>query len=161
MLFHQNFRPFTSFDLEPSQISNVPDAFAYVDIFITNGQLHVSLKEKHNFGITKNGKREVIFDMDDLALLNGIELEQDRQNYIVLNSNGWNAKKPADYTIRVENKLLSRGLTLIHFYENDKYEFRTFDTYGRADDAAAFVKALQKLMYTDTPFIILASDSAT
>ncbi len=160
VLFDKTFRPLKALDIQLSQIEDVPDTFAYLDIFTTNGRLYASLKEKYSFGITKNGKLEVVFNADDLALLNDIELDEDLQNYIVVNSNSWKAKNPGNFTIKGGKKSLSRGLTLIHFLESDEYEFRTFDTYGNAADAAVLSDILLKLTNTNALYILLASDSA-
>lgn len=160
ILFDENFRPFDDFNIAPSQVSVAPDAFAYLDVFTTNGLLYGSLKEKHQFGITKNGDQEIIFDADDMAILHNIKIDQDKENYMVLTSNSWKAKKPSSFTIRGKEEILSRGLTVISFYDGDKYEFRTFDTYGNAEETEAFINILKRLKDTDTPYIILASDSA-
>ncbi len=160
ILFDENLRPVDDFNIDASQTVEIPKVFAYLDVFVTNGLLYGSLKEKHQFGITKNGDQEIVFDVDDLAVLNNIKIDQDRENYIVLTSNSWNAKKPSSFIIGGKEEKLSRGLTVINFYDGDKYEFRTFDTYGSTDDTDAFVKTLQKLEDANTPYLVLAHDSA-
>lgn len=160
ILFDENLRPVDDFKIDVSQSSKIPEEFAYLDVFVTNGFLYGSLKEKLQFGITKNGEQEIVFDVDDLAVLNNIKIDQDRLNYMVLTSNSWSAKKSSGFTIRGDKKTLSRGLTVITFYDGDKYEFRTFDTYGSLEDTDAFVKTLQKLKDSKTPYLVLAHDSA-
>jgi len=160
ILFDENLRPVDNFNLDVSQTVVIPKELAYLDVFVTNGLLYGSFKEKHQFGITKNGEHDVVFDADDLAVLNDIKIDQDRVNYMMFSSNSWNAKKSSSFTIGGKEEKLSRGLTVISFYDGDQFEFRTFDTYGSAEDTEALVKTLQKLKAANTPYLVLAHDSA-
>ncbi|NHF59087.1 sulfatase-like hydrolase/transferase [Flavobacteriaceae bacterium TP-CH-4] len=161
VLFDKNLRPFNDYQIEINRLLNDPKSFAYLDIFVTNGNLHGSLKGEHHFGITKKGTDELVFDKDDLALLGSIALVEDKQEYIILESNSWNAKKPSSFSIRGKKEQVSRGLTLLYFNTTKMgYEHRTFDTYGSREDTKAFIGILESLTKDNAQYIILAHDSA-
>ena len=160
ILFDENYRPVSNFPIDAQQLTNKPKAFAYLDIFSTNGLLHGSLKERYGLGITKNGVDKIVFEKEDLALLDHIKLEEDKQNSIIVKSSSWHAKKSSSFSIKSEEKKVSRGLTLICFNAKSGYEFRTFDTYGSPEDAQAFVDLLKRILEDQVKYIILAHDSA-
>jgi sulfatase-like protein len=161
ILFDENLRPFKDFSIDISQVLKAPLAFAYLDVYFTNNQLYGTFKGKYHFGITKNGEQEVVFDSNDLRLLENIALTQDKEGSITLESNSWNAKKPSRIIIKGKEVLPSRGLTFICFNTtSQQYELRTFDTYGTEQDANDFVKILKNVIKDGAKFIILAHDSA-
>jgi len=79
---------------------------------------------------------------------------------MVLNSNGFNAKKRSSFTIFNSKEVVQRGLTVIHFNAQTVFEHRTFDTYGSEEEQYALLKTLQSLLNNNEPFAILAHDSA-
>ncbi len=160
ILFDELLRPVSNYQIDISEVLNPPSAFAYLDLFRTNGMLYGSLKGKYHFGITKRGTDEIIFSKKDLELLDGIDLMREQQRYIQLSSNSWNVKKQSYFTIRGDKVVIPRGLTIIVFNSALEYEYRTFDTYGSIADAAAFVDILQKLKKDNAQYVILAHDSA-
>ncbi len=160
ILFDDKFRPIDDFSISYSQVLAEPKSHAYLDVFVTNGLLHGSLKGMHHFGITKNGTKEIAFNKSEIALLNSIDLAQDKQNYVQINSNSWNAKKPSSFHIKNVTENLTRGLTVISFQAGDRYEFRTFDTYQSPEEAEALVNLLKRLTKDNASFVVLAHDSA-
>ena len=160
ILFDENFRPIDNFIISYSQVLAEPKSHAYLDVFVTNDLLHGSLKGMHHFGITKNGTKEVAFNKSEIALLHSIDLAQDKQRYIQINSNSWNAKKASSFHIKNVTENIARGLTVISFQAGDSHEFRTFDTYQSQEEAKALVGLLKQLTQDNASFVILAHDSA-
>ncbi len=161
ILFDKNLRPYKDFEIDVSQLSSKTTAATYLDVFVTNGSLHASLKGKHRFGITKKGEGKITFNKEDLALLDNIRLNENKLNHITLNSNSWNAKKPSGFTIKGQKVNISRGLTVIGFNDSSpQYESKTFDTYASVEDAEAFVKTLEIFNKNKIQYIVLGHDSA-
>ena len=64
---------------------------------------------------------------------------------LTLESNSFNAKKRSKFSIAGQTEQTERGLTLIHFHSNEKFEFRTFDTHGDPQQAAKMTDILWAL----------------
>lgn len=160
VLFDKNLRPFNNFQLDGDKQTSPSGAFVYLDVFVTNGFLYGSLKGEASFGITKKDKNEVIFSPEDLQLLMNIRLNVDKHNFIEVKSNSWQAKKASGFIIKGTKETLSRGLTIISFYNGSDYEYKTFDTYGSVEAAEAFINTLKTLNHDSTKYIVLAHDSA-
>ncbi len=79
---------------------------------------------------------------------------------VVLNSHGFNARKPSGFSINGVTERVSRGLTIIHYNSPDTYEFKTFDTYSSEAAAVLFFQSLNQLVKDKASFSILAHDSA-
>lgn len=80
---------------------------------------------------------------------------------ITLESYSFNAKKRSSFTFNGQREFLQRGLTLIHFQSPEKFEYRTFDTYGSKDEATEAVTFLTRMQNDGVFFAVLAHDSAT
>ena len=80
---------------------------------------------------------------------------------ITLNSNSFNAKKRSSFTIVGQKEHIERGLTIIHFNTSEKFEFRTFDTYGSEEANEKLIELLSSMQKNNAVFAILAHDSAT
>ncbi len=85
----------------------------------------------------------------------------DEKSIVVLNSHGFNAQKPSNFSLGGIDETVSRGLTIIHFNFSDAYEFRTFDTYSSEEEAAQFMETLEKFRKSSALYAILAHDSAS
>ncbi|NJB69831.1 glycerophosphoryl diester phosphodiesterase [Saonia flava] len=79
---------------------------------------------------------------------------------VVLNSFSFNAKKKSNFIVNGQKEPIDRGLTIIHFQSNGKFEFRTFDTYGSEEDSQKLIEALVSMQKNKSVFAILAHDSA-
>ncbi|MDT0607538.1 interleukin-like EMT inducer domain-containing protein [Croceitalea rosinachiae] len=79
---------------------------------------------------------------------------------LIINSNGFNAKKRSSFNIGGIEEKVERGLTLIHFNSSKKHEFKGFDTYGSEEALDELVTHIQKMLAQKTTFAILAHDSA-
>lgn len=90
-----------------------------------------------------------------------IDYSRVESNRMVLNSNGFNAKKRSGFTISGQTEPIERGLTIIHFISAEKVEYRTFDTYASNEAAEKMVGILQRMMTNHAVFAILAHDSAS
>lgn len=151
----------STFDLtKPSPPINTP---YYIDLFWSDENIYVSLKGQQGYGILKSGNREVSFNSEeikiitDLRISEQIELSEDK---IRLESNSWNAKKASNFSIGKEKHLVTRGLTLVSFYSPQRWEYKTFDTYGSPEDTRALLSNLTQLTKNKGKFCILAHDSA-
>ncbi|MFK7813121.1 MAG: interleukin-like EMT inducer domain-containing protein [Maribacter sp.] len=77
-----------------------------------------------------------------------------------LQSNSFNAKKRSGFTIAGQTEQPGRGLTIVHFNTPTKFEHRTFDTHSSHEAAEKLVEVLNKMLQTNSKFVILAHDSA-
>lgn len=75
-------------------------------------------------------------------------------------SNSFNAKKKSSFALNKVKEQIDRGLTVVHFLNSEKFEYRTFDTHGSEDAVVALKSLLPKLFNEKASFIILAHDSA-
>ncbi len=160
VLFDENLRPYEDFPIATTEVLKSPKAFMYLDVYQTNGLLYGTLNDTYHFGITRNNVKEVVFRPADIDLLKNINLNEDKKNFIVLESNSWNVKKPSSFVINGKENIISRGLTVISFNSKTGYEFRTFDTYGSLEETEELMKILKQIRTNNSPFVILAHDSA-
>ncbi|TDT45184.1 glycerophosphoryl diester phosphodiesterase [Maribacter spongiicola] len=79
---------------------------------------------------------------------------------LVLNSHSFNTHKRSTFTYASQTEAVERGLTIIHLQADNKFEFKTFDTYGSKEDVKTFVAVLSKMVEAKAIFAILAHDSA-
>lgn len=79
---------------------------------------------------------------------------------IEIASFSFNAKKRSSFIVAGIKEQVERGLTLIHFYSNDKFEFKTFDTYSSVSECQKLVGILSKMNKNRALYAILAHDSA-
>jgi hypothetical protein len=79
---------------------------------------------------------------------------------IKINSHSFNAKKRSSFTIDGQTERIERGLTIVHFQSNKKFEFGTFDTHGSEEEAEKFMKIVERMNKNQARFAILAHDSA-
>ncbi|WP_461443291.1 PI-PLC domain-containing protein [Maribacter sp.] len=79
---------------------------------------------------------------------------------LLLESNGFNAKKRSLFAVGDQTEHLERGLTLIHFLSATKYEFKTFDTHADPKQSKAMVEVLWKMQKNNARYALLAHDSA-
>jgi glycerophosphoryl diester phosphodiesterase len=82
------------------------------------------------------------------------------KSLVVVQSNSFNAKKKSNFSLNNIKEQVDRGLTVVHFLEDNKYEYRTFDTHGSIDAVAELEILLPRLFNEKAVFIILAHDSA-
>ncbi|MEP2239963.1 MAG: hypothetical protein ABJI22_16455 [Maribacter sp.] len=79
---------------------------------------------------------------------------------LVLNSHSFNTHERSTFTYASQTEAIERGLTIIHLQTENKFEFKTFDTYGSKEDVQAFIEVLTKMIDAKAVFAILAHDSA-
>ncbi len=79
---------------------------------------------------------------------------------ISLNSNSFTAQKRSSFSIGDVTEQTERGLTVIHFNTDEKFEFRTFDTHSSEEAAAEFLEILGRMQKNRAVFTLLAHDSA-
>lgn len=79
---------------------------------------------------------------------------------IVLTSHSFNAQKKSSFKIAEQTEQIGRGLTVIHFNNSDKFEYRTFDTYGSKEASEEMIDILWRMQKNNAIFAILAHDSA-
>lgn len=82
------------------------------------------------------------------------------ERQIVLNSNGFNAKKRSNFSIAGQKEHVERGLTIIHFNTSEKFEYRTFDTYSSEEASQEMIDVLWRMQKNGAVLAILAHDSA-
>ena len=75
-------------------------------------------------------------------------------------SNSFNAKKKSSFALNTLKEQIDRGLTIVHFFNNQKFEYRTFDTHGSTDAVTELKTLLPQLFKDKAYFVILAHDSA-
>lgn len=89
------------------------------------------------------------------------KLERESANTaLLLESNGFNAKKRSLFSVGDQTEHLERGLTLIHFQSAAKFEFKTFDTHADPKQAKSLVEVLWKMQKNNARYAVLAHDSA-
>ncbi|MDF4203118.1 hypothetical protein PXD56_09135 [Maribacter sp. SA7] len=96
-------------------------------------------------------------DGTDLILPSAKNLEA---TTLVLNSHSFNTHERSTFTYASQTEAIERGLTIIHLQTENKFEFKTFDTYGSKEDVQAFIEVLTKMIDAKAVFAILAHDSA-
>ena len=79
---------------------------------------------------------------------------------LLLTSNSFNAKKRSSFTVAGKKEHIKRGLTIIHFTANQKFEYNTFDTHGSEEASKQLVEILSSLQKDGAYFAVLAHDSA-
>ncbi|WP_157486523.1 PI-PLC domain-containing protein [Maribacter forsetii] len=79
---------------------------------------------------------------------------------LVLNSHSFNTHERSTFTYASQTEAIERGLTIVHLQADNKFEFKTFDTYGNKEHVQAFVEVLSKMIDANAVFAILAHDSA-
>jgi len=77
-----------------------------------------------------------------------------------LNSHSFNTHERSTFTYAQQTEAIERGLTIVHLQPNNKFEFKTFDTYGSKEDVKAFIDVLSRMINDKAVFAILAHDSA-
>ena len=87
-------------------------------------------------------------------------LAQESQSQLVLNSYSFNAHKRSGFTCNGIYESVERGLTIIHLNGPEKFEFRSFDTYGSTEASQKAMEIIGKLQRNNAVFAILAHDSA-
>lgn len=163
ILLEEDIRPVGDVDFDFSRAMPKVTTPYYLDIFWSNEDMFASLKGQHEYGLLKNGKKKIVFSDSDVDLIKDLEFTEDTaipDDKIRLESNSWDAKKPSHISIGKKGITLSRGLTIVSFNTQTKWEYRTYDTYGSPDDAAAFVQMLQRLQTDKAIFLVLGHDSA-
>ncbi len=79
---------------------------------------------------------------------------------LLLTSYSFNAQKKSSFTVAGQKESINRGLTIIHFNANQKFEYKTFDTHGSEEDSKRLVAILSSLQKDRAFFAVLAHDSA-
>ena len=79
---------------------------------------------------------------------------------LMLNSHSFNAKKRSSFVVSGVEEYVERGLTLVHFNTPEKYEYKSFDTYGSEESLNEFIVHLKQMIAEKAFFAILAHDSA-
>ncbi|WP_339334433.1 MULTISPECIES: hypothetical protein [unclassified Croceitalea] len=79
---------------------------------------------------------------------------------LLVQSNSFNAKKRSSFSLNGIKEQVDRGLTIVHFFNTGKFEYRTYDTHGSADAVIEIKEVLSQLFANDATFAILAHDSA-
>lgn len=77
-----------------------------------------------------------------------------------LNSHSFNTHERSTFTYAQQTEAIERGLTIVHLQADNKFEFKTFDTYGSKEDVKAFIDVLSRMINDKAVFAILAHDSA-
>ncbi|MGI9552859.1 MAG: sulfatase-like hydrolase/transferase [Aurantibacter sp.] len=158
ILLDGNMRPVENMIIDFTEADSSPSKSATLDVFKTNEQLYVSLNGIKNYGISKKGVADISFGPEDLALFE--EANSAGETGIILNSNSWHSRIGSNFIIHGKKEAISRGLTIISFNAQSKTDYKTFDTYGSEADAEEFISTLKILDKNETPYIVLAHDSA-
>ena len=79
---------------------------------------------------------------------------------LVLNSHSFNTHERSTFTYESQTESIERGLTIVHLQADNKFEYKTFDTYGSKEDVKALLEVLTQMKATNAIFAILAHDSA-
>ncbi|WP_350291837.1 glycerophosphodiester phosphodiesterase family protein [uncultured Croceitalea sp.] len=91
---------------------------------------------------------------------NIVNEENGTKGLLVLQSNSFNAKKKSNFSLNGLKEQIDRGLTIVHFHSNEKFEYRTYDTHGSTEEAMAMTMMVTELFINKAKFIILGHDSA-
>lgn len=83
-----------------------------------------------------------------------------QEQQVTIESHGFNAKKRSGFKVSHLVEKVERGLTLVHFQANNKFEFKSFDTYGSEEELLELTTLLDKLAKANATFALLAHDSA-
>ena len=90
-----------------------------------------------------------------------IKVEQEEpEGQFVAQSNSFNAKKRSSFSLNGTKENVERGLTIVHFFNSEELEYRTYDTHGSAEAVSEVKEVLLKLFLDKASFAILAHDSA-
>ncbi|MBC7000037.1 hypothetical protein [Cytophaga sp. FL35] len=95
-----------------------------------------------------------------LLVLNSFMLSAQGNTTIKVNSFSFNAKQKSNFATQGVGEYVERGLTIIHFMGENKYEFKSFDTYGSAEACKEFIEVMAKMEKDQARYIVLAHDSA-
>ncbi|MFH6603064.1 sulfatase-like hydrolase/transferase [Maribacter algicola] len=160
VLFDEQLRPFEDKSIAFAHITKDIPELPYLDIFTIENTVYASLKGKPNFGLTKKGEDQVVFEKSDIDLILEINASQ-KENFIRITSSTYNSKKGSSFSMGDQNiRITRRGLTMVILNSVKKYELKTFDTYGSEEEAAEFISLLEQLSQDHVPYIIFAHDSA-
>jgi len=117
-------------------------------------------------GIARQGDDEIIFTKDEIEIFDDWFLTRPVKefdpNTIYMHSVGGYAKSlhgESYIKTRQEDHLLERGLNLLYIKDNI-YMVEHFDTYENKQDASRFIAIIEELVAKETPFAIVADDSA-
>ena len=160
ILFDEQLRPFEDKPVAFADIlKDVPES-PYLDIFTREGSLYASLKGKPNFGITKKGNDEVEFNKSDIDLIQEITATR-QEDFLRVTSGPYGSKTGSSFSIGDQTvRITQRGLTVVVLNSSKKYELKTLDTYGNADETAEFISLVSTLVQEKVPYLIFAHDSA-
>ncbi|MGB5554800.1 MAG: sulfatase-like hydrolase/transferase [Flavobacteriaceae bacterium] len=160
IMFDDMMRPINQLPVPFKDIlKTFPDS-PYLDIFTSKETTYASLKANPNFGITKKGDAKILFEKEDITVLKEIALAQ-HQDFIQVVSKSYNAKSQSSFSIGDKTtKISQRGLTVVIFNSQRKYELKTFDTYGSIEETTEFIDLLKKLNKNNVQYILFAHDSA-
>lgn len=79
---------------------------------------------------------------------------------LTLNSYSFTAQKRSSFSMGELMEQTERGLTILHFNTNQKFEYRTFDTHSSEEAAAELITLLKRMLNENAVFALLAHDSA-
>ncbi|WP_324027479.1 hypothetical protein QSV08_06005 [Maribacter sp. BPC-D8] len=79
---------------------------------------------------------------------------------LVISSHSFNTHERSTFTYDSQTESIERGLTIVHLQADNKFEFKTFDTYGSKEDVKALLEVLTQMKAANAIFAILAHDSA-
>lgn len=81
-------------------------------------------------------------------------------NQLHLESNSFTVQQSSGFSVGSVKEQSGRGLTLIHFNTQKKFEYRTFDTHASAAASAELTKILGEMQKNKSVFALLVHDSA-
>ena len=87
-------------------------------------------------------------------------LQNEIKGTLVVESNSFNAKKQSSFSLDELTEGVDRGLTIVHFFSPEAFEYRTYDTHSSTEEATAMTVMIADLFANKAKFIILAHDSA-
>lgn len=79
---------------------------------------------------------------------------------LILNSHSFNTHQRSSFTFLSQKETIERGLTILHFQNDKKIEYKTYDTYGSKEEVEEFLATLSKMIIANSKIAILAHDSA-
>jgi glycerophosphoryl diester phosphodiesterase len=113
-----------------------------------------------NYNLTSKQLSILILTLCSVLTLTAHSKKEFNKSLLVVQSNSFNAKKKSNFLLNDIKEQVDRGLTVVHFLNDNKFEFRTFDTHGSVEAVTELKTLLPKLLKEKAVFVILAHDSA-